>query len=95
MIPPLKTSPKTKELLIAGIQLAYKVVKEVSDMAGHKLRNLVSILMESPLYLTLPVEERLSLITRLTGSYPFLFEDRDDEMEIGYESSWAGINHIH
>jgi len=64
-------------------------------MAGHRTRTLVSILMESPLYLTLPVEERLSLITRLTGSYPFLFEERDDEMEIGYESSWAGIKDVH
>ncbi len=64
-------------------------------MAGHRIKTLVSILMESPLYLTLPVEERLSLITRLAGSYPFLFEDRDDEMEIGYESSWAGIKNVH
>ena len=64
-------------------------------MARHEIKNLVSILMESPLYLTLPVEERLSLITRLTGSYPFLFEDKNDEMEIGYESSWAGIRNIH
>ena len=64
-------------------------------MARHSMKNLVSILMESPLYLTLPVEERLSLISRLAGSYPSLFEDRDDEMEIGYESSWAGIRNVH
>lgn len=64
-------------------------------MARHRIKTLVSILMESPLYLTLPVEERLSLITRLAGSYPSLFEDRDDEMEIGYESSWAGIKNVH
>jgi len=64
-------------------------------MARHEIKNLVSILMKSPLYLTLPVEERLSLITRLTGSYLFLFEDKNDEMEIGYESSWAGIRNIH
>ena len=64
-------------------------------MARHEIKNVVSILMESPLYLTLPVEERLSLITRLTGSYLFLFEDKNDEMEIGYESSWAGIRNIH
>jgi hypothetical protein len=64
-------------------------------MAIHRTKTLVSILMESPLYFTLPVEERLSLITRLTGSYPFLFEDRDDEMEIGYESNWAGIKNVH
>ena len=63
-------------------------------MARNRIKNLVSILMESPFYLTLPVEERLSLITRLTGSYPSLFEDRDDEMEIGYETSWAGIKNI-
>ena len=63
-------------------------------MPNHKMKDLVSILMESPLYLTLSTEERLSLITRLAGSYSFLFEDRDDEMEIGYESSWTGIKDI-
>jgi len=64
-------------------------------MSRDKTKNLVSILMESPLYLTLPVEERLSLVTKLTERYPSFFEDRDDEMEIGYESSWAGIRNTH
>lgn len=64
-------------------------------MGRYKMKKLISILMESPLYLTLSVEERLSLLTRLEGSYPLLFEDKDDEIEIGYESSWAGIIHTH
>ncbi|HYA26907.1 MAG TPA: hypothetical protein VEE82_02815 [Thermodesulfovibrionales bacterium] len=53
------------------------------------MKHLISILMESPLYLTLPVSERRSLLASLTESYPFLAED--EEEEVGYESSWAGI----
>ncbi len=61
-------------------------------MSRNAMKHLVSILMESPLYLTLSVSERRSLLENLTESYPFLMEI-DDEEEVGYESSWAGIVH--
>lgn len=52
---------------------------------------LISILMESPLYLTLPLRERQALLVRMAESYPFLADMEDDEPEVGYESSWKGI----
>jgi hypothetical protein len=64
-------------------------------MGKCKTRELISILMESPLYLTLSVKERDSLLTRLSQSYPFLVEGNEEEMEVGYESSWKGISHTH
>lgn len=51
--------------------------------------------MESPLYQTLSTQERDSLLTRLSQSYPFLVEGNEEELEVGYESSWRGINHTH
>jgi hypothetical protein len=61
-------------------------------MGKGAMRELISILMESPLYLTLSVSERRSLLANLATSYPFLL-DADEEEEVGYESSWAGIVH--
>ncbi|MEJ2697407.1 MAG: hypothetical protein P8013_12240 [Candidatus Sulfobium sp.] len=60
-------------------------------MESRRTKELISILMESPLYTTLSVQERRSLVTRLVESYPVLQEGKDEEYEIGYESSWAGI----
>ena len=60
-------------------------------MGSRRTRELISILMESPLYATLSVKERHSLVTRLVESYPVLSDVMDEESEIGYESSWAGI----
>ncbi len=59
-------------------------------MTMQKTKKLVSILMESPLYLTTPVKERQSLIKRMAESYPFII-DRNDEEDVGYESSWAEV----
>jgi hypothetical protein len=52
-------------------------------MDMHKARNVVSILMESSLYLSLPLEERHSLLERLTELYPCLTVpyDHNDEAE--------------
>jgi hypothetical protein len=61
-------------------------------VSRNAMKHLISILMESPLYLTLPVSERRSLVTNLVESYPFLVDDDEGE-EVGYESSWAGIVH--
>jgi hypothetical protein len=38
-----------------------------------KAKALISILIDSPLYLTLSLEERNSLLLRLAASYPCLF----------------------
>jgi hypothetical protein len=43
----------------------------------HAIRKLISILMESPLYMTLSLSERQSLLERLTQSYPH-FDEEDD-----------------
>ena len=59
-------------------------------MSPDVLKNLVSILRESPLYETAPVEEKCSLIKRLAESYSFL-EAGNGEDIVGYESSWADI----
>jgi len=67
--------------------------REVVLMDKCKTRELISILMESPLYQTLSMKEQDSLLARLSQSYPFLVEGEDDETELGYESSWRGINH--
>jgi hypothetical protein len=60
-----------------------------------KTRKVISILMESPFYQTLTMKEKDSLLTTLAQSYPFLVEGNEDEMEVGYESSWRGINQSH
>lgn len=54
------------------------------------MKRLISILMESPLYMTLSVRERRSLLTDLAKTYPSVL-DSDGEEDLGYESSWAGI----
>ncbi len=64
-------------------------------MAMYRRSGLVSILMESPLYMTLSLEERQSLLSRLLASYPFLSECTDDETELGYEASWSGVIREH
>lgn len=62
-------------------------------MSKIKTRELISILMESSLYQTLTMKEKNSLLTRLSENYPFLVEGKEDEIEMGYESSWSGIDH--
>lgn len=59
-------------------------------MSRHNLKNIVSILRESPLYETIPAEERLSLIKRLSESYSFL-ELGNSEDIVEYDSSRADI----
>ncbi len=52
------------------------------------LRNIVSILMESPLYRTLLRHEKRFVIRGLTENYSFLGDEEGGEI-VGYESSWA------
>jgi len=55
-------------------------------MSGDKTKELISILMESPLYMTLSVEERHSLLVRLEESYPNACEDDSTEADAGCDS---------
>jgi hypothetical protein len=60
-------------------------------MTAYRRSGLVSILMESPLYMTLSLHERRSLLSRLLESYPFLTECNEEEREVGYEASWKAV----
>ena len=55
----------------------------------------VSVLMDSGSHPNPPVHESLSLVSRLAKTYPSLFSAEgcygDEEMHMGYESSWSGI----
>ena len=56
-------------------------------MDVHRAKDVISILMGSPLYLTLRLEERRSLLESLEESYPHLFtvnDVSDEEETIGY-----------
>ncbi len=66
-------------------------LKGVIDMSRNTLRNIVSILMESPLYRTLSRNEKRFLIKGLTENYSFLGDTENGEI-VGYESSWAGCS---
>ncbi len=59
-------------------------------MTMRETKRLISILMESPLYLTLSLKERSELVRSVAESYPFII-DSDEEAAIGYESSWAEV----
>jgi hypothetical protein len=47
----------------------------------HKIMMAVSILLESPFYLTIPTRERYLLLEKLLEDYPNLFEKKDEEDE--------------
>jgi hypothetical protein len=55
-------------------------------MSMKKVRNLISILMDSPLYLTLALDERHALVKKMAQNYPFLVEAETRQTEGGYES---------
>ncbi len=61
-------------------------------MSMSKVKELLSILMDSSLYLTLPLKGRRSLLVKVAEDYPFLVDGESEQKEIlGYEASWAGI----
>jgi hypothetical protein len=60
-------------------------------MSRQKSRKIISVLMESPLYVTLSAEEKSALVARLEESYPSLFAEEDEDQDVGYEASWRGI----
>lgn len=45
-------------------------------MKGIEIKNLISILTESPIYLTVPLTERYLLMKSLVKNYPTLFENK-------------------
>jgi len=49
-------------------------------MHEREAKNFISILMDSPLYLTLSLEERKALLERLAESYPS-FQGETDEQD--------------
>jgi len=59
---------------------------EAMYMSMKKVRNLISILMDSPLYLTLALKERHALVEKMAQNYPFLVEVETSQTEVGYES---------
>lgn len=50
-------------------------------MNAHEARSLISILMESPLYLHLSLKERSCLLSRLISNYPCLLDSRCHERD--------------
>ncbi|MBS1234649.1 MAG: hypothetical protein H6R43_365 [Nitrospirae bacterium] len=65
------------------------------DLDRHKIKYIVSTLIDSAPYPSMPPYERMSLLSRLAKICPTLFAAEgcggDEGMEIGYESSWSGI----
>ncbi len=60
-------------------------------MRDKEKKELISILMESPMYLTLSLIERQALLKRLIESYLSFHCDQDEGIEVGYEASWSVI----
>ena len=60
-------------------------------MNADEARGLISILMESPSYLHLSLEERSCLISRLIDDYPCLVDSqdcrKDEETEVPHRSN--------
>jgi hypothetical protein len=50
-------------------------------MNAYEAQGLISILMESPLYLHLSLEERSCLLSRLIKNYPCLLDSRERERD--------------
>ncbi len=54
-------------------------------MIMKKAKRLISILMESSLYLTLPLNERRTLLVKMVVDYPFLIDGEAEQKEaFGY-----------
>ncbi len=56
-------------------------------MDREKMKILVSILMDSPLYATMAHEERMSLLLSLANNYPSLFTSEEQENNCGRSRS--------
>ncbi len=61
-------------------------------MGMNRAKKIISILMDSSLYLTLPLKERRTLLVKMAEDYPFLLDGDGEQKEaVGYEASLAGI----
>ncbi len=59
--------------MLTGTDFVSKMSKVMNNMEMAKMRMLVSILMDSPLYGTLTHEEKFALLFSLAKQYPALF----------------------
>ena len=63
-----------------------------SSVDKAKLQYLISILIDSDVYLSIPVHKRMLLLSKLTKSYPFLFSLVECDENAGIkELSWLEI----
>ncbi len=60
-------------------------------MKAKKEKIIATILKESPIYSGLNWYEKRVLIKGLLNSYPDLLENGQEDIEIGYEASWLGL----
>jgi hypothetical protein len=64
-------------------------------MDKHIKLTMVSLLLYSRLYQALPAKAIASLLSKLSDTYPSLFDyqhdDGSDETFVGYEAAWAGV----
>ena len=60
-------------------------------MDKAKIRFLVSILLDSDLYLRMPVYKRMSLLSKLAESYPFLFSLVEGDGDKEHDLTWSEI----
>jgi hypothetical protein len=57
------------------LQLRDDINTEVlMSVSRQRIKMLISVLMESPIYLTLSLEERYMLLKGLIGRYPSIFD---------------------
>jgi hypothetical protein len=65
-------------------------------MDMHKEYMLASLLLDSRFYLVLPAKTRLSFLSKLSERYSTLFriqgQEMSEEIEVGYEASWTGVD---
>ena len=65
------------------------------DMDKSKIQFLVSLLMDSRMYFSMPLHDRRSRLSRLLYNSPSYYApevcDGDEDTDMGYESSWSEI----
>jgi len=62
------------KIILFGTYYVWNCTKEVKKVDRVKMKLLVSILMDSPLYQTMSHEERLTLLFALAKDYPNLLD---------------------
>jgi hypothetical protein len=71
------------------------MLKKTFEMDKSKIQLLVSNLLDSGIYFSIPLHKKRLLLSRLFSSSPSFYApevyDRDEDMVMGYESSWSEI----